>query len=178
LPFGHDGLDVPGAPATLERLGEALGQRAELVDSLQKLIEQPGADDLEEGRLRAAGKLLIEANVFVRFGAEWREARRYARALLALHAPKKPRVQGEALLTLANRVAIDRELDTDTEIRTACGVHFRGPMTEISKLRSALAWRDRVRATFTDRRDRRIREHILRARHVDLMILGSMPQGH
>jgi hypothetical protein len=46
--------------------------------------------------------LLIEANVFARFGAEWREARRFARAFLTLHAPKKPRVQGEALLNLAS----------------------------------------------------------------------------
>jgi very-short-patch-repair endonuclease len=177
LPFGHEGLDVPDAPITLDRLDEALGRRAELVGSLQKVIEKPDADDLEEARLRAAGKLLIEANVFARFGAEWREARRFARALLTLHAPKKPRVQGEALLNLANRVAIDRGLDNDTAIRTTCGVHFRGPMTEISKLRSALAWREQVRAAFTDRRDRRVRENVLGARPVDLVDIGAYGSG-
>ena len=177
LPFGHDGLDVPGARNTLERLDEALGRRAEIVASLQRLIEKPDADDLEETRLRAAGKLLIEANVFARFGAEWREARRFARALLALGAPKKPRVQGEALLVLANRVAIDRDLDNDTGIRTACGVHFCGPNTEVSKLRSALAWRERVQAAFPDRPDRGIRENVLGARPVDLVDIRDYASG-
>jgi hypothetical protein len=121
--------------------------------------------------------LLIEANVFARFGAEWREARRFARALLALGAPKRPRVQGEALLFLANRVAIDRDLDNDTGIRTACGVHFRGPMTEVSKLRSVLAWRERVRVAFADRRDRGIRENVLAARPVDLVDIGEYASG-
>ena len=106
---------------------------------------------------------------------KWREARRLARGLLVPNAPKNPKVQGEALLVLANRVTLDRELDNDFEIQTICGAHFRGGMTEVSKLRSALLWRERVRGALSERSDRTIREAVLRAKPVDLAdnLLGN-----
>ena len=177
LPYGHEGLDAPGSSGALERLAEAVERRAGLVSRLQGRIERPEADELAEPRLRTAGKLLMESNLFVRFGAEWRVARRFARTFSAMGAPKRAKDHGEALIILANRVAIDREIENDREIQTACGAHFRGPVTEISKLTSALAWRESVSATFADRRDRKIRDGVLGATPGDIADMKEYASG-
>jgi hypothetical protein len=178
LQFVHEGLDVRNALAALGRLDDAVRRRSELVDCLRGLIEgPPNVPDLDEGSIRAAGELLLEASLFSRFGVKWREARRLARGLLLPHASKNPRVQGEVLLALANRIALDRELDSDVDIQAVCGVHFREAMTEIPMLRSALFWRDRVRSAFAEPPDRRIREAVLRARPVDLADIRKYASG-
>ena len=177
LPYGHEGLDAPNATRAFERLAGFLERRAELVNKLQGCIERPEAEELSEPHLRSAGRLMMEANLFTRFGAEWREARRFARALSALGAPRRAKDHGEALIILADRVAIDQEINNDVEIRTACGVHFRGPGTDISRLSSALSWRESVRAAFADRRDRKIRDRALSARPGDIVDMGEYASG-
>jgi very-short-patch-repair endonuclease len=157
----HEGLDAPDAEAALNRLGQALQRRAELVASLRGRIDRPDAENLDERGLRAAAKVLKEASLFARLGREWREARRLARALAALGAPKNPREQGDALLLLAERVAIDFELGNDAGIRNVCGIHFRGAATDTTGLRRAIHWRETVKAEFGDRRERQTREVLL-----------------
>jgi very-short-patch-repair endonuclease len=163
LPYGHEGLDAPEAEASLERLALTLQRRADLLITLQGRIEKPNAGNLEEQPLRAAGKLLRGASLLARLGRDWREARRLARVLSALGASKRPRDQGEALLVLAERVAVDLELRNDAEIQAVCGAHFRGAGTDVSNLRRALHWRRAVHADFGDRRERKIRDMLLRA---------------
>src|SRR5262249_38427483 len=70
--------------------------------------------------------------------------------------------QGDALLLLAERVAIDFELENDATIRRVCGVHFRGAATDVTGLKHATRWRRSVHAQFGDRVEHEIREIILR----------------
>jgi hypothetical protein len=158
----HEGLDTPEAEAALDRLAQALQRRAELLASLQGRIEAPDAGNLDERLLRAAAKLLRGASLFARLGREWREARRLARALSESGASKRPRDQGDALLLLAERVAIDVELENDAEIWNVCGIHFRGAATDVTGLRRAMHWRRTVHAEFGDRSEHQIREVLLR----------------
>jgi len=169
LTYGHEGLDSSGAVTALERLADALKRREDLVTAMGARIEKPEAGNLDEQQLRAAGKLLKAAGIFSRMGSDWREARRLGRALAPFGASKKPKDQGEALLILAERVGIDLELENDAEIRAACGVHFRGAATDVTNLRHALHWRRAIHAEFGDRRDREIRETLLRAVQDDLI---------
>ncbi|MBV8450836.1 MAG: hypothetical protein JOZ29_01000, partial [Deltaproteobacteria bacterium] len=73
------------------------------------------------------------------------------------------------MLMLAERLAIDLELEKDAEIRAACGAHFRGASTDVANLNGALLWRKAVHREFGDRRDREIREMLLRARHTEIL---------
>ena len=168
LAYGHEGLDSSGADAAMERLTQLLKSRTEFVIALQGRIERPEAGNLDEQGLRAAGKLLKEARLFARMGSDWREARRLGRAFSPLGASKKPKDQGEALLILAERVAIDLEIENDPEIRAACGVHFRGAATNVVNLSRALHWRRAVRAQFGDRREHEIRDVLLGALKNDI----------
>jgi very-short-patch-repair endonuclease len=177
LQFGHAGLDFPNTSGVLERLDQAIRRRSELAEGLRGLIAESSSLHAEEASLRAAGKFLLEANWASRFGTRWRQARRFARPLMAVGALKNPRMQGRALLTLADRVALDRELDTDIEIQTVCGAHFRGWMTDVSKLRSAFLWRERVYAAFRGRSERRMRDGILGARSADLSDIQEYASG-
>ncbi len=77
-------------------------------------------------------------------------------------ASKRPRDQGDALLLLAERVAIDAALENDAEIRNVCGIHFRGAATDITGLRRAMHWRRTVHGEFGDRSEHQIREVLLR----------------
>jgi hypothetical protein len=166
LAYGHEGLDSLGAETAIERLTELLQRRTDFIIALQGRIERPDAGNLDEQGLRAAGKLLEEAGLFTRMGSDWREARRLGRAFSPLGASKKPKDQGEALLILAERVAIDLHLESDLEIRAACGVHFRGAATDVANLSRALHWRRAVHAEFGDRRERKIRD----------LLLGALPK--
>jgi very-short-patch-repair endonuclease len=157
----HAGLDDPGAAPALARLAALISARARLIGAMQGRIDKPEAEDGDEARLRAAGRLLSEASFFERFGGEWREARRLARTLSAPGASKRARNQGEALILLAERIARDREIAGDGAIRAACGPHFRGAATEVAKLAAAQEWRERVRAAFADRRDRALGARVL-----------------
>lgn len=161
LPYSHAGLDSPAAAPALARLAGLIGERARLIGAMQGRIEQPEAEEVDEPRLRAAGKLLAGASFFERFGGEWREARRLARALSALGAARRAREQGEALILLAERVARDRAIAGDDAIRAACGAHFCEAATEVAKLVAARDWREQVRAAFADRRDRAPGERVL-----------------
>ena len=136
---------------------------------MQSRIERPEAENLDEQELRAAGKLLKEAGIFARLSKEWREARRLARAHSPLGASKRAKDQGNALLMLAERVAIDLELENDAEIQAACGDHFRGAATDVVNLNGAVHWRKAVRTEFGDRRDREICEMLLRALTNDIL---------
>jgi very-short-patch-repair endonuclease len=169
LAYGHEGLDSPEAAAALDRLSNALKRREDLVIAMRGRIERPEADNLDEQRLRAAGKLLNEAGIFSRFSSGWREARRLARAHARLGASKKAKDQGVALLMLAERVAIDLDLENDVEIQAACGAHFRGAATDVVNLVAAVRWRKAVRTEFGDRRGRGICEMLLRARYHDVV---------
>jgi hypothetical protein len=177
LAYGHEGLDSSGAAAALKRLTQILKRRADFVISLQGRIERPDVDGLDEQGLRAAGKLLNEAGLFTRIGKDWREARRLGRALSPLGASKRPKDQGEALLILAERVAIDLELENDAEIRAACGVHFRGAATNVANLSRALHWRRAVHAEFGDRRERQLRDLLLRALPNDISDIKERTSG-
>jgi very-short-patch-repair endonuclease len=162
LHYAHEGLDASGAEASLNRVAQALQRRAKLVERLENRIAKPHADNLDEQSLRAAGKLLGAVGLFARFGKDWREARRLARALSARGASKRPKDQAETLLLLAERVAIDVELEKDPEVQIVCGVHFRGAATDVIGLRGALHWRRTVHAEFGDRQERELRAVLLR----------------
>lgn len=168
LAYGHEGLDTSGAEAALERLTQVLKRRTDFVIAMQGRIERPDAGNLDEQGLRAAGKLLKEAGLFTRMGGEWREARRLSRALSPFGASKRAKDQGEALLLLAERVAIDLALENDAEIQVACGAHFRGAATDVANLSRAFHWRRSVHAEFADRLEREIRDLLLGARPNDL----------
>ncbi|MGH7056062.1 MAG: DEAD/DEAH box helicase, partial [Stellaceae bacterium] len=161
LPCSHAGLDSPDAAPALERLAALLGERARLVAAMQGRIDKPEAEDAGEPSLRAPGKFLMEGGFFARFGGEWRKARRLARTLAAAGASKRARDQGEALILLAERAAVDRAIAGDGAIRAACGAHFRGAATEVKRLEAARSWRERVRAVFPDRRERAFGERVL-----------------
>jgi hypothetical protein len=83
LHLAHEGLDFPKAEAVLNRLGQALQRRAELLANLEGRIEKPDTGHLDEQLVRSAGKLLREGGLLARFGKDWREARRLARTLSA-----------------------------------------------------------------------------------------------
>ncbi len=73
------------------------------------------------------------------------------------------------MLILAERIAIDHDLKNDPEVQAVCGVHFRGATTDVAKLKRALQWRRRACVEFGERREREIRDLLLRTLPNDLI---------
>jgi hypothetical protein len=163
LGFAHAGLDSPYAAAALARLVDTQQRRGEILAALQGRIDRPDAAGLDEAALRAAGRRLVEAGAFAWFDRELSEARRLARSLAPPGIWATSKTQGEALLLLAERVALDAQIAGDPEIREASGEHFRGAETDAEGLRRAWEWRRAVHAEFRAGRDRRFRETLAAA---------------